>query len=126
MSKNTDPLYHTEALHRSINQTALTGDALVQSGQVFVPAVTAKRIQVASYHLTATTALTGSFVSNTGVVATNICGPILFPERTLVAAEYSPYGHMTTAAGEALAMIVTGGASTAGDIVGHLTYFEID
>ena len=129
MVRNTDPLYHTDAKHISIDAAALTG--VGESGVVLISAVTDKRLQIASYHLSTTKLLTGSFTSNTGVSAANLSGPIVFAADSRVSADWSPYGHMSTTAGEHFAILMTGIHNTGspndspGRIAGHITYFEL-
>lgn len=122
MAKNTEPLFRTLAFHTGINITTPTG--LISEAITLVSSVTGKSIQLASYHLMSDALVTGEFSSDTN----NRSGPLILAAQTLLAAEWTPYGHISTAVGEALILNLSGTNSLddVRRVGGHITWFELD
>lgn len=93
-----------------INKTA-TGD--------LVALVSGKKIRVTNVFLMCSAALTVTFTSGTG--PTSITGPIPIAANGGFAPGFDPTGHFETAAGEKLAMTISG----TGTAAGWLNYVEV-
>ena len=84
-----------------------------------IAAATGKKFRVLSYVIVTTTAVTAQWASGTSPTA--LSGAMALGATGGVSANFNPAGHVETAEGEAL-VLVLGGAIQAS---GHVTYQEI-